>query len=585
MTNLQRITGKVFGETASPVGDEDLGAYIGQFGSAKLGTYYGTADVAEIQNLTAWSNGFIDAVTPTNQYPTLPEMTGVCKNLSHQECYILQHGVPEYDANTVYYTDCFCSYNGDIYKSIADNNTGNQPDISDTYWVNYLAGIQCAPFSVNTGNTSNGKNNTLTNSGAVITCAPCTITTADSRTKVFGTSATLDVSTMANGRYNIFKNFSTGELLADKSLSVFKSIPPNCSGWGVVSLNNGVLSNFSTNNYCVLPQNFNVSGGKTFKISFEVTTGNDVATQQYFLGGANISVSSDPVILGIYNNKFVAYIAYSSSGSAVAVTSNVTPVADTTYQIDFEFTGSTYTLSINGTVGATLTSSTSIWTAGLTIGAQAASGGTPTSPWLGSVNLVNSKIEIDGSIWWTGVYKYWLDNSKTPLNLKVFDNGSYIVNNDLVYIGDCTISSGSITDLSNVDFNATREGDWVFGIVTTLNTSTSANTYKMDTSSVIPNDGYNYQLLCRYFVERYGIDNSNTNYYIRTNLRGKDYLSYTTITSEGIDGGSSNNDVTQQGGQFTLVLDGTRNIYLTIAGTNLYDNNIYLIGYRRLATL
>lgn len=137
MAKLQRITGKVFGETASAVGDADVGPYIGQFGSAKLGTYYGTTDVAEIQNLSAWSNGFIDAVTPSNQYPTLPEMTGALKVLSHQGCYILQQGIPEYDANTEYYTNGFCSYGNEIYVSLQDSNTGNQPNTSPTYWTKY----------------------------------------------------------------------------------------------------------------------------------------------------------------------------------------------------------------------------------------------------------------------------------------------------------------------------------------------------------------------------------------------------------------------------------------------------------------
>ena len=85
MTKLTRITGKVFGATADPTDDPTLGPEIGQFGSALAGTYNGTSDVATIQALPAWSNGFIDAVTPTNQYPPLPEMTGALKVLSHQE--------------------------------------------------------------------------------------------------------------------------------------------------------------------------------------------------------------------------------------------------------------------------------------------------------------------------------------------------------------------------------------------------------------------------------------------------------------------------------------------------------------------
>lgn len=580
-----RLTGKLFGETASPIDDPILGPAIGQFGSAKLGTYVGTDDVATIQNLTAWSNGWIDAVTPTNQYPALPERTGVDKVLSYQENYILQQGIPEYDANTEYYTDNFCSYNGEIYKSIVDEHTGQQPDISPDYWVNYLSNIQCAPFSINAGTSSNGNNTTLSYSGALITCNPCTITTADSRTKVFGTTSTYDASGLVNGRYQIYKKYSNGDLFLDKDLSVFSTIPANCTGTVIVRTNDGVLSNFSDSNYCVLPQKFNVSGGKTFKISFEVTTGNDVATQQYFVGAANISVAADPVIIGIYNGKFATWFAYSSSGTPISIQSNVSASTNTTYQVEFEFTGTKYNLYVNGTLAGSVNSTSSLWTADMAIGVQCGSQGAPGNPWLGTVNLLNSKIEIDGSVWWTGVYKYWLDNSATPLNLKVLDaNNTYQINNDLVYIGDCTVSGGVVTDILNADFNATREGKWTFN-VSTLNTSTSAGVYKVDLSSVIPNDCCNYQLICRYIIERLGIDNTNTNYYIRTNLRGNTFLSYTTIASEGIDGGTSNNDVTQQASQFNIILDGTRNLYVTINGTNLYDNNLYLVGYRRLSAL
>lgn len=479
--------------------------------------------------------------------------------------------------------------------SLIDDNTYNFVDnptyIDDTHWQKLsLASVdnakfQCAPFSINAGTLSNGNNNTLAYSGSTITCDPCTITTADSRTRDFDSSTTYDASGLANGRYQIYKKYSNGDLFLDKNLSVFSTIPANCTGSVIVRTNDGILSNFSDSNYCVLPQKFNVSGGKTFKISFEVTTGNDVATQQYFIGAANISVSSDPVIIGLYNGKFVAYVSYSSSDSATAITSNITPVANTTYQVEFEFTGTKYNLYVNGTLASSINSTSSLWTADMAIGVQCGSQGTPSTPWLGTVNLLNSKIEIDGSVWWTGVYKYWLDNSETSLNLKVLDeNNTYQINNDLVYIGDCTVSGGVVTDILNADFNATREGKWVFNVAT-LNTSTSAGVYKVDLSSVIPNDSYNYQLLCRYFIERSGVDNTNSNYYIRTNLRGNTFLSYTTITSDGIDGGTTSNDVTQQGGQFNAIIDGTRNLYVTINGTNLYDNSVYLVGYRRLSAL
>lgn len=131
MTNLTRVTGKTFGETATATGDDPE---IGQFGSAKAGTYVGTTDIATIQSLPAWSNGFVDSVTPNTQFPPLPEVTGVLKVLSHQENYILQKGIAEWDSGTTYYTNDFCKLGNAIYYSLQDNNIGNNPS-STTYWA------------------------------------------------------------------------------------------------------------------------------------------------------------------------------------------------------------------------------------------------------------------------------------------------------------------------------------------------------------------------------------------------------------------------------------------------------------------
>lgn len=182
MAKLNRVTGKLFGETASSTDDPILGPEIGQFGSAKAGTFLGTGDIATIQNLPAWSNGWIDTVTPTNQYPALPERTGVDKVLSYQENYILQRGIPEWDASTDYYINCFCSYNGKIYISLTDENLNNKPDESINNWSEYDSGdsgnyanqdlnnltsfgnarLQYAPFSINAGTVNeDGYNATL----------------------------------------------------------------------------------------------------------------------------------------------------------------------------------------------------------------------------------------------------------------------------------------------------------------------------------------------------------------------------------------------------------------------------------------
>lgn len=137
MTKLNRLTAKIFGETASAT---NTPKEIGQFGSAKAGTYNATGDVATIQSLSAWSNGWIDAVTPTDQFPPLPEMTGVHKVLSYQNAYLLQQGIPEWDSGTTYYTNGFCSKNGKIYISQSDNNLNNDPESDTVNWNVFESG-------------------------------------------------------------------------------------------------------------------------------------------------------------------------------------------------------------------------------------------------------------------------------------------------------------------------------------------------------------------------------------------------------------------------------------------------------------
>lgn len=104
---LKRVTNKIFGSTASTTGAPETGAEIGQFGSAKAGTYNATSDVATIQALPAYEQGWIGAVIPDQQYPTLPEMTGVNKVLSYQTGYIFQEGIPEWDNGTTYFKNSF----------------------------------------------------------------------------------------------------------------------------------------------------------------------------------------------------------------------------------------------------------------------------------------------------------------------------------------------------------------------------------------------------------------------------------------------------------------------------------------------
>lgn len=98
MATLQRLTGKVFAGKA-------LLTDLGVFGSALNGTPTNPTAVntdAQIQSDSAYENGWTDAVVTTKNFPPIEEVNGVLRTISHQACYLLQAGIPTWDANTAY---------------------------------------------------------------------------------------------------------------------------------------------------------------------------------------------------------------------------------------------------------------------------------------------------------------------------------------------------------------------------------------------------------------------------------------------------------------------------------------------------
>lgn len=120
MAKLDRVQAKVFASTAEA--DE-----IGQFGSAVEGSKLNTSDVATIQALDSWLDGFSKALVSGNRYAALQEVNGALKVLSYQGAYALQEGIAEYNADTTYYIGSIVKKTGtfDIYGSLTDDNVGN----------------------------------------------------------------------------------------------------------------------------------------------------------------------------------------------------------------------------------------------------------------------------------------------------------------------------------------------------------------------------------------------------------------------------------------------------------------------------
>lgn len=131
---LQRLTGKVF------AGNADL-TNLGVFGSALSGTPTNptsTNTEAQIQADAAYEEGWTDAVVTTKNFPPIEEVNGVLRTISYQTCYLLQEGIPVWEANTEYSnTSVVKVINGqqlDFYIS-QQTQSGNIPQSDDgTNW-------------------------------------------------------------------------------------------------------------------------------------------------------------------------------------------------------------------------------------------------------------------------------------------------------------------------------------------------------------------------------------------------------------------------------------------------------------------
>ena len=379
MAKLTRVTAKVFGETAST---SNTPVEIGQFGSAKAGTYNATGDVATIQSLSAWSNGWIDSVTPTQQFPPLPEMTGVHKVLSYQNAYLLQQGIPEWDSATTYYENNFCAKTGKIYISKSDNNTNNDPESDTINWEEFSSG-------------------SARNIGEIVAS---TIPLTDAGLHL------LDGSLLSgSGSYGAFVDYIAG-LYGDGSdiPSYFAQDTSmrNITIVGSPTNNDGVFSNFSTSNRLVINQPFN-TGNNTFEAIVKVTTGNDVSTTQYINSQAGIATGAFEIRL--FNGKFSLLISYNGEGASSpngeTGAGTYTVLTNTTYWLKVKFTGSAYTLdySLDGesyTNDVTINSSTTIVQGRNIFFGSDYTGSSYSDPFLGSIDLNETSIYINDTLWW-----------------------------------------------------------------------------------------------------------------------------------------------------------------------------------------
>lgn len=133
MAKLIRVTSVPFGSTAPAQTVEEFGS------KTQLGIPNYTTDPAQIQQLAAWTNGWTAAIATANKAPYVQDMNAFCLVDSYQISYMLQQGIPEWDASTTYYKGSYVqdpSGNGQRWYSLQDVNLNNAPpaSASNAFW-------------------------------------------------------------------------------------------------------------------------------------------------------------------------------------------------------------------------------------------------------------------------------------------------------------------------------------------------------------------------------------------------------------------------------------------------------------------
>ena len=153
MSALSRFTQFIFGSTASA-------GRISQFGSLKAGTpttYSGsTITPAEVQDQSGSSAGSnylqgLDGALIANNSPAVQDINAMLNMITYQLAYLMQSGIPEYDSNTVYYTNQIVREGGTLYQSLMNSNAGNDPATNPSDWAVFSSATKTAVISASSG--------------------------------------------------------------------------------------------------------------------------------------------------------------------------------------------------------------------------------------------------------------------------------------------------------------------------------------------------------------------------------------------------------------------------------------------------
>lgn len=136
MAAIVRKPQSIFGSSLVPAGN------LAIWGSLLAGAPAFSSDPTAIQS-AAWLNG-LNAALVGNRSPAVEDLNALFYVLSYQIAYILQSGIPEYDAATTYWIGQTVRVPGTPFRatSLSDNNIAHNPATDSNNWS--LSAGSCA---------------------------------------------------------------------------------------------------------------------------------------------------------------------------------------------------------------------------------------------------------------------------------------------------------------------------------------------------------------------------------------------------------------------------------------------------------
>ena len=126
MSKISRALQKQFGVNG------DISNF-GQFGSRAAEDIQFTKSSSDIQSLPAFLEGMQSAVMNDRAF-SLEDINSLFLLAFRQICYLLQQGIPEWNAETTYYIGSVVAVGSRYFRSLVDDNLNKDPLISSAQW-------------------------------------------------------------------------------------------------------------------------------------------------------------------------------------------------------------------------------------------------------------------------------------------------------------------------------------------------------------------------------------------------------------------------------------------------------------------